>query len=302
MAKRKQTTPRPASGSGRHTPPGGARRHSEFAGRQLAIAVLDQECCGEASDLFPTSFDWRDPDEYLAQQEAFAREITESGGEAFYAFIEPADYVEWCREQGRDVDSQASRAAFAGVILGEGDAIPYSPDQPLWPIGVTSMVLRSELGAELDEPGDHVEAFLERFADLVLSQEGRYRSVVTASRYRVHDEAELWQHFAAAITSQTTLTFCDEYLSLTDRIEHRGDTVHSTDHGDHNPFEAVLSLAAVGHGVVGLEHRNGEEFSFRAFEVTHSGAVPVPADVLGRRLGTPDAPSLRSGWDEVGQH
>lgn len=34
-------------------------------------------------DLFPTSFDWRDPDEYLANQEAFAREITESGGGAF---------------------------------------------------------------------------------------------------------------------------------------------------------------------------------------------------------------------------
>lgn len=56
--------------------------------------------------------------------------------------------------------------------------MPYSPDQPLWPLGVTAMVLRSELGEELDEPGPVVEAFIDHFTDLVLSQEGRYRSVV----------------------------------------------------------------------------------------------------------------------------
>ncbi|MHB1762660.1 MAG: hypothetical protein ACYCS4_07975 [Acidimicrobiales bacterium] len=254
-----------------------------------------------AKELFPSSFDWDDPDEYLLVVESGAREIAERGGTPYYVFVDPIEYVEWCREVGAVVDSQQSRAGFAAAVLGEGDAIPYDPDQPLWPMGITSMVLRSELGSELafDDAGSQTEAFIDRYTDILVTTPGRWRSIVTASRYRVHDETELWQHFASAVRSQTVLTFCDDYVSVTNEITNRDKHIRLPHYGDHNPLEAALALAELGHGVIGVEHRHGPDFSFRAFEVTPTGYRPVPPDVLGRRLGTPGAPSLRCGWDDA---
>ncbi|MHB8318060.1 MAG: hypothetical protein ACYDEP_02340 [Acidimicrobiales bacterium] len=260
---------------------------------------MDQEVCSLAGDLFPTSFDWTNADVYLQHQEDFAREVTKSGGTVSYVFIDPLEYVDWCREVNVPVDSQASRAAFAGVMSADGDAIPYSPEQPLWPMGVTAMVIRSELGGLLSpDPMDSQQShFIDQYTDLIVAVNGRYRSIVTASRYAVHDEDELWQHFAAAVTSQTTLTFCDDYLSVMDHVENRNEKLTLSNYGNHNPWEAVLSLARVGHGIVGIEHRHNADFTFRAFDITPAGITPVDVETLGRRLRTPGAPSLRSGWE-----
>ena len=179
-------------------------------------------------------------------------------------------------------------------------SIPFDPDQPLWPMGVVSLALRSELGLDLDptEVDPHFVAFIDHYGDFVLEHQGQHRCIATASRLYDHREIELWQHFRDPVTSKTTLTFCDGYLSITTSVKNRGKQLYVPNWGNHDPIEVVLPLASVGHGMVGVEHRNGADFTFRAFEITPEGYEPVPVDQLGRRLGTPDAPSLRYGWND----
>ena len=68
-------------------------RGQGFAGRRVALPVLDQECCLQAAELFPTSFDWTDSNDYLDSVEETARKIAEGGGEPFYVFLDPARYL-----------------------------------------------------------------------------------------------------------------------------------------------------------------------------------------------------------------
>lgn len=288
---------------GRYTQPGGrhARLTGQYLGRQIAVAVLDQEAFTMTGELFPTSFKWQDPDAYLQDLEQLAETIAGGGGEAFYAFIDPYEYVEWCRQRDLPVDSQHSRAAHAQELLTQGEAVPYSPDQPLWPIGVTAIVLRSQLASCLSvaDTKPHLQELLHDYSSYITARPGRYRCIVTASRYVAHNETELWQHFAAAVKGLATLTFCDDYISVNTSIENRDGIVYVQNYGTHDPFETVTNLAGVGHGIIGIESRHGQDLNFRAFEITGDGYHPMPVDTLGRRLGAPGAPSLRHGWDDT---
>jgi hypothetical protein len=289
--------------SRRHNQHRPERNRGRAAGGQTAVAVpvLDHETCVNAREIWPTSWDFDDPDEYLQSIEGLAGELARKGAVPYYVFIDPDEYVEWCRSTGHPVGSSSTRSLYAGAHLREGDAVPYSPGQPLWPMGVVSMVLRSELGDQVPLRTSETSALdelIDRYTDFLVATPGTYRSVVTASRFADHDEAELWGHFRAAVLAQATLTHCAEYLSVQERIENDGGKVLVPRHGAYNPTEALLSLAAAGHGIFGIEHRNGnDEMTFRAWSISRrGGAEPVGPSELGERLGTPGAPSLRSGW------
>jgi len=266
----------------------------------VAVPVLDHETCVNAREIWPTSWGFDDPDEYLRGVERLVGELAKKGTAPYYVFIDPDEYVEWCRSTDYPVDSSTTRSLYAGALLREGDAIPYSPSQPLWPLSVASMVLRSELGDQVSfrtSENPALYELIDRYTDFLVATPGTSRSVVTASRFADHDGAELWGHFRAAVLSQVTLTHCAEYLSVQERIENNDGGVLVPDHGHYNPTEALLSLAGVGHGIFGIEHRDGDEMTFRAWSISRKGgAEPVEPTELGGRLGTPGAPSLRSGW------
>lgn len=246
--------------------------------QEVAVAVVDHETCVRGKDTWPTSWTWTDPDTYLTQVEELAAGLADQGAAPVYCFIDPAEYVEWCRETGHEVDSSDTRAIYAGQLAQSGEGIPYDPAQPLWPIGVTSMVVRSEVEVDGSTSGPVLE-FIRMFIDLVVQHPGTWRTIVTASRFHDHDQTEMWAHFQAAVDSRGKITFCGEYLSAQETIRHHNRRLHIPDHGDPHPMEVLLRLAAGGHGIAGIEHRDGDAFTFRAWNVT-SGAelVEVAAD------------------------
>jgi len=272
----------------------------------IAVAVLDHEACALAPDMFPHSFTWTDPDEYLAEVERTAARYAKSGHRPVYVFIDPDSYVEWCEETGHPVDSTNSRAAYAGLRADDG--IPYNPKQRLWALSVLSMAIGSEVWPDeedeedeedecLSERDEAIVDFLGQLTDFMLAADGTYRIVATAVRRHGCGEAVLWQHFRDAITSQVELTHCGECLSIIDTTQLEHNTLTVADYGDVAPLDAVIRLATHCHGLVGIDARNGDEFTFRAFEIDRDGWRPVPVDMLGAGLGVPGAASLRCGFE-----
>ena len=271
-----------------------------YDGQIVAVAVLDQETCAGAADIWPMSFEFDNPDIYLTHVEDMTREIADSGGYPFYVFIDPAEYVEWCRSEGQPVDSAHSRVEYASTVVEEGGGIPYDPDQPLWPLGIANMVFNSDLGSDIPEAGLKLPGKIaEHFTNWVVAVPGTYRAVVTASRYAEHNEDELWRHFRSAIMDNVGLTHCDDYLSVQTVTVHRDNEMRVPNYGRFDPVEQLLHMSIVGHGIFGVEHRAGRDMTFRAWNVNKHGRLEsVDTEVLGRYLGTPGAPSLRSGWPQ----
>jgi len=277
------------------------RARARRIGKAIAVAVLDYEACALAPEMFPRSFTWTDPDEYLAEVERTAARYAKSRYRPVYVFIDPDRYVEWCKETGHPVDSANSRAAYAGLRADAG--IRYNPRQRLWPLSVLSMVLGSEVWLD-DVDGvtgiERCEAMIEvrsQLMDFMLAADGTYRIVATAVRRHDCGEALLWQYFRDAITSPVELTHCGDCLSIIDTMQLEQNTLTVADYGNIAPLDAVMLLATSCHGLVGIDARNGDEFTFRAFEIDRDGLRPVPVDMLGKRLGAPGAASLRCGFE-----
>jgi len=175
-----------------------------------------------------------------------------------------------CRARGLPVDSSASRAQYAAESVQLGDGLPYYPDQPLWPLGVTMIALRSELGPQLSASVQSplVRQFVHNLTQFVGTREGRYRTVVVASRYRTCDYAQLWQYFSQAVGSQNDLMFDDAFLSVSDTVRHEGQTLYVTDYGQHDPVKTVCGLAAVGHGLAGIEYLGDKQRTIRVFDIS----------------------------------
>ncbi len=261
------------------------------------IAVVDQEAFGEIKQVCPKSFDWDNPDQYLLFVEETAREAKQQGLQPLYVFIEPSEYVDWCRAQNLPVDSSSSRAAFVGTIDGDG-VIPYDSKQPLWGLAVVYIVLRSELGeaAPLERFTKIRREFFERYVEACVNTLGRWRCVVTASRFAEHNDDDLWLHFADALSSTTTMTHCADYLSVVDEIVSKSNRIEVPDHGWFDPIEMVMALAEAGHGLVGVEHRHGKEVSFRAFHIAQGRYDAVPVDEIRARLDVPNDMVVYEGW------
>jgi len=296
----KSTKPNRSRGSGRYTPPQAGPRHGSAGARirDVAVAVLDHEVFELAPELFPTTFDWEDPEDYLAFMEEQIEAIAESGDMPWIVFIDPVDYLEWCEDENIPVDSSQSRAGYAAAVFAEGYAMPYESTDRLWSLSVLSMAVSSDVWEDTeDDEFSFFDDWIDQYTDFVLTAEGRYRTIATASRLRVRDDTVLWQHFRDAVKSQVRLTYCPDYLSVVDIWRHEHNTLFVDDYGNVDPIVTILQLSMYGHGIVGIEHRDGDAFTFRAFEFDRNGWRAIPTSVLGNRLGTPNAPSLRYGFE-----
>jgi len=265
---------------------------------KVAIATFDQEQYFAAAELFPNTLSGRDPDAHIRAIQQFAQQLYERGVHPQYVFIDLAKYVDWCRTRGLPVDSSASRAQYAAESAQRGDGLPYRPDQPLWPLGVTMIALRSELGPQLPAgvQSPLVRQFAHNLTRFMGAREGRYRTVVAASRYRTCDYAQLWQYFSRAVGSQDDLMFDDAFLSVSDTMRHEGQTLYITGYGHHDHVKTVCGLAAVGHGLAGIEHLGDKQHTIRVFDISPQRCDPVPVDITQQLLDLPDAPEARCGW------
>jgi len=104
--------------------PGQSRKHKQRTQRRpsgprrqhdgdVVLSVLDQEAFAAARDTWPKSWTWNNADIYLEHIQQLAEGIDSQGGRPYYAFIEPAEYVQWCRQTGHQIDSSETRALYA---------------------------------------------------------------------------------------------------------------------------------------------------------------------------------------------
>jgi hypothetical protein len=264
------------------------------------LSVLDQEAFAAARDTWPKSWTWNNADIYLEHIQQLAEGIDSQGGRPYYAFIEPAEYVQWCRQTGHQIDSSETRALYAHQVLGE--AIPYAPDLSLWALGVVNIAERSERMKDISD--SDLEAASAGVAGIIddpliawiISTPGQYKQVVTAGRFVDHDEMEMWGHFHTALSSEATLTFCDEYLSINRLIKSETSSVAIPECGLIDPFEVVLCLGVNGHGLYGVVHRANGTSTLRVWELAGGAVTAVPVQELQTQLGATDPDWLRYGW------
>ena len=193
--------------------------------------------------------------------------------------------------------AESSTPAPSSKRAGGFHTTPINPyghlESPIW-------CSISDLGSDIPEAGLKLPGKIaEHFTNWVVAVPGTYRAVVTASRYAEHNEDELWRHFRSAIMDNVGLTHCDDYLSVQTVTVHRDNEMRVPNYGRFDPVEQLLHMSIVGHGIFGVEHRAGRDMTFRAWNVNKHGRLEsVDTEVLGRYLGTPGAPSLRSGWPQ----
>ena len=268
----------------------------------VAISVLDQEVHANRQLWFPTSMENENYEQYAERVEQIAGDLAADGGQIFYAFVDPPEFAKWCSETGHPVDSGDSRATWARQLVDADLAYPYEPDG-LVEMGIHNIVCNSELGelfaGENEGPEDLMLAgYQGNLVDWLDTKPGHWQQTVTAARHRDHSEVQMWEHFWEAVKLPAAVTFCDEYLSVAAPTHHDSTTVYNC---DQLPFQSVTCLGLVGHGLLGIVYRHGKDFTFRAWELSPAGVVPVSIDKLGKMLGTPGAPSLRSGWPSPSQ-
>ncbi|WP_052848903.1 hypothetical protein [Streptomyces avicenniae] len=113
---------RGGGGGGRGT----AARWQESAG---TVAVVADEVAFRRMRRYPT-FAHTDHAGYLRRTEALLRSLARRHGHTSVALFDPADYDEYCGQEGIDRDSPASRARYTAEIAARGATVPYD-GQPL---------------------------------------------------------------------------------------------------------------------------------------------------------------------------
>ncbi|MFR9725090.1 hypothetical protein ACL02R_17250 [Streptomyces sp. MS19] len=108
------------------TGPGRAARWRESAG---TVAVVADEVGFARMRRYPT-FAHADHAGYLRDTEDLLRSLARRHGHTSVALFDPADFAEFCGQEGLDQDSAASRARYTAEIAGRGATVPYE-GQPL---------------------------------------------------------------------------------------------------------------------------------------------------------------------------
>lgn len=273
----------------------------------VSFALVDHENYYDMRDLAPSLWTWGsdDPDSYLAEHANMIASIRRHnpGVKIEICWVAPAEYVEWCRSGGHEVDSVESWGAY-GEPTGGGLSDVFYEDESLWAMSVRDMVFRSEAFAYGDGPlldparrgVDDVRGHLVAWSG---AEAGDFRVVVTASRWSDCDVDAMWRHFRGALTSPAVMQHCGDFISVAERPLGAGDD-HYGPLGREPVIQAfgdVVMLAGHAGGLVGVEHRRGGSRTLRAFGVSRGGVVAaVGVDDLGRRLGAPGSSLLASGW------
>jgi len=286
----------------------GHSQHS-WADQQVGIAALDQESFLNALDDGTWPFDanpsfGRDPDAYLRDLQLFAQQVTDGGGSALIVFVHPAEYVDWCRQNGCLPGQQTAAATYIDERLEADDALLYSQGMSLVNLGVTAMAIRSEVYC--GEPTDPLWEQARTQADLIMDRivgwvahiPGEYRVVVTANRYADHNKHGLWEHFRGILADPAgTLHHCGDFLSVRCQVSQQQGSVTSQT-GD-GTIPILLRLAAMSHGLLGVEHRPAADPpTLRCWQITSpQGAQQVEPNELAQHLDSWDhVPLLRSDW------
>lgn len=265
----------------------------------VAIAVLDQELCANASSIFPTSYDWDDVDSYFESLTDLASALDDLTVQPYWVFVDMDTYSDFCERADLEFDDVHSRAMYAQFMLAERGGIPYNPTQALWPLGVFSIISRSQddFAREVKEGQLYSGDLVRQYSEYIAQVPGQYRLVISASRYADPDIDGLWQHFSDAIRQCDRLFFDESYLSVDYSIQHKDHEIECVDWGDVDPIYIVSALGEITHGLIGIEHRYEHRSTIRAFEISSAGISPVPVATLSKAIKIDGYRQFCSGWD-----
>lgn len=268
------------------------------------FAVLDQESALSAKEIWPTTWPWDEPGKHLKDIEGSARELVDQGRAVHVVFVDPAEYVEWCRRGRRTVDSVESLAMYSKALAANGGAVAYQPEVPLWSIGFAAIAYRSEVGKRAI--GQHSapvqEQIVRPLGEWCSNNVGLWGIVAMAARQDGCSDDELWQHVVKSLTKplgldEVDVHICPAALGARYAVHNEGQGPMTSAFGPYDTVEATVLLAEVGTGLFGVDHvgPTGQR-SFRAWRVGPSGVAPVPVTELAEWLGEVRNLGLASGW------
>lgn len=268
------------------------------------LAVLDQESALSAKEIWPTVWPWSEPRKHLKDVEDHARALVSQGRVVHLVFVDPVEYVEWCRRGRHTVDSAESLAMYSQALAANGGAVAYQPNVPLWSIGFVAIAYRSEVGQRA--VGRHSvpvqEQIIRPLVHWCSNNVGLWVVVAIAARQDGCGEVELWQHVGDSLIKpigldEVDVHICAAVLGARYAVNNAGMGPMTSAFGPYDTVEATMLLAEAGAGLFGIEHVGPTgQGSFRAWRMGSSGVATVPAIELARRLGEVRNLELASGW------